>query len=197
MPPIAEKPRRADARRNRERILAAGRELFAKRGTDAQMDEIATEAGVGIGTLYRNFPDKQALLTEMVRARFLEFVQFATAAEQIEDPLEAIEVLLGDSLAVIEGDVGFQVAMMGGQELESEGIAAEKDAFATAATRIIERAHAAGVVRGDLTFDDFTILLCGLTSTMYFKPGRADWRRHLELVLNGIRALPTPDRRHL
>src|SRR4030081_1125885 len=68
---------RADARRNRERIVSAGRELFARLGPDAQMDESAAHAGVGIGTVYRHFPTKEALLTEMVRVRFQEFSEIA------------------------------------------------------------------------------------------------------------------------
>ena len=91
MPPIAEKPLRADALRNRERIVASGRELFASRGAEAQMDEIAAHAGVGIGTLYRHFPDKQALLTAMARERFAEFSEIAAEAEQIVDPFESLE----------------------------------------------------------------------------------------------------------
>jgi AcrR family transcriptional regulator len=190
MPPIAEKPLRADALRNRERILTSGRELFASRGAEAQMDEIAAHAGVGIGTLYRHFPDKQALLTAMARERFAEFTEIAAEAEQIVDPFESLEAALLTSMTTVEGDTGFQFAMMRSDELEWEGIEAQKDAFAETLTRIIDRAKAAGVVRDDLTFDDFPMLLCGITSTMYFKPGTADWKRHLELVLDGLRVAP-------
>jgi AcrR family transcriptional regulator len=190
MPPIADKPLRADALRNRERILTSGRELFASRGAEAQMDEIAAHAGVGIGTLYRHFPDKQALLTAMARERFAEFTEIAAEAEQIVDPFESLEAALLTSMTTVEGDTGFQFAMMRSDELEWEGIEAQKDAFAETLTRIIDRAKAAGVVRDDLTFDDFPMLLCGITSTMYFKPGTADWKRHLELVLDGLRVAP-------
>jgi AcrR family transcriptional regulator len=190
MPPIADKPLRADAVRNRERIMTSGRELFASRGTEAQMDEIAAHAGVGIGTLYRHFPDKQALLTAMARERFAEFTEIAAEAEQIVDPFESLAAALLTSLKTVEGDTGFQFAMMRSGELEWEGIEAQKAAFAETMTRIIDRAKAAGVVRPDLTYDDFPMLLCGITSTMYFKPDTADWKRHLELVLDGLRAAP-------
>ncbi len=190
MPPIADKPLRADALRNRERIMASGRELFASRGAEAQMDEIAAHAGLGIGTLYRHFPDKQALLTAMARERFAEFTEIAAEAEQIVDPFESLEAALLTAMNTVEGDTGFQFAMMRSNELEWEGIEEQKNAFAETMTRIIDRAKAAGVVRADLTFDDFPMLLCGITSTMYFKPGTADWKRHLELVLDGLRVAP-------
>ena len=75
---------RADARRNRERILSSGRELFAREGPEAQMDEIAAHAGVGIGTVYRHFPTKELLLTEIVRVRFQEFAAIATLVEDTQ-----------------------------------------------------------------------------------------------------------------
>ena len=171
--------------------MSSARELFARRGTDAQMDEIATHAGVGIGTVYRHFPDKQALLTAMARERFQEFSEIAAEAEQIVDPFESLEAALTTSMAAVEGDTGFQYAMMRSDELEWEGIQEQKAAFAEILTRIIERARAAGVVRPDLTFEDFPMILCGITSTMYFKPGTADWKRHLELVVDGFRVAST------
>ena len=81
-----DRPLRADARRNREKIMASARELFASRGHEAQMDEIAAHCGLGMGTLYRHFPSKRALLTAMVRERFRGMADLARAAEQISDP---------------------------------------------------------------------------------------------------------------
>jgi AcrR family transcriptional regulator len=177
---------RADARRNRERIMSAGRELFALQGPQAQMDEIAAHAGVGIGTVYRHFPTKEALLTAMVRDRFQEFAEKARLAEEIRDPLESIESVIRSSAEAVEGDAGFQLAMMGSNQLEWDGIEEQKAALAEVLTRIISRAVEAGVVRNDFTVDDFGMVMCGITSTMYYQPGSANWRRHLEIVLHGI-----------
>src|SRR5271169_3230772 len=177
---------RADARRNRERIMSSGRELFARDGPEAQMDEIAAHAGVGIGTVYRHFPTKEALLTEMVRVRFQEFAAIATLAEDTVDPRDALETVMRRSAEAVEGDIGFQLAMMGSNELEWEGIEEQKAALAEVVTRIIGRAVGAGVVRDDFTFEDFGMVMCGITSTMYYKPGSADWRRHLEILLHGL-----------
>jgi AcrR family transcriptional regulator len=179
---------RADARRNRERIMSAGRELFARDGPEAQMDEIAAHAGVGIGTVYRHFPTKEALLTEMVRVRFQEFAAIAMLAEDTVDPHEALETVMRRSAEAVEGDAGFQLAMMGSDQLEWEGIEEQKAALAEVLTRIIRRAVSVGVVRDDFTFEDFGMVMCGITSTMYYKPGSADWRRHLAIVLHGVSA---------
>jgi AcrR family transcriptional regulator len=156
---------RADAQRNRERIMASGRELFAREGPQAQMDEIAAHAGVGIGTVYRHFPTKEALLTAMVRDRFQGFAEIATLAEDLADPLEALESAMRSSAEAVEGDMGFQLAMMGSNELEWEGIEEQKAALEEVVTRIISRAIAARVVRDDFTFGDFGMIMCGITAT--------------------------------
>jgi len=183
--------------------MSAGRELFARDGPEAQMDEIAAHAGVGIGTIYRHFPTKEALLTEMVRVRFQEFTEIATLAEDTVDPRDAVETVMRRSAEAVEGDIGFQLAMMGSDQLEWEGIEEQKAALAAVLTRIIRRAVGAGVVRDDFTFEDFGMVMCGITSTMYYKPGSADWRRHLAIILHGVSApvadpgAPTEARRTL
>lgn len=186
--PETERPLRADARRNRERIMASAGELFARHGRDAQMEEIAAHCGLGMGTLYRHFPGKQALLTAMVGERFKEMADLARAAEQIADPGEAFEAILRSYLDAADGDASFQLALMGSGDIEWEGLQQQKTEFGEIVTRIIARAVAAGAVRGDLTYADFPLLTRGVMSTMYFKiAGSPDWRRHLELTLNGVR----------
>ena len=76
------RPLRADARRNRERILEAARETFSEYGTEAQMDEIARRAGVGVGTLYRHFPTKDVLVGELVRIKLSDFAVRARASSR-------------------------------------------------------------------------------------------------------------------
>jgi AcrR family transcriptional regulator len=184
----AERPLRADARRNRERIMTSARELFARRGREAQMEEIAAHCGLGMGTLYRHFPSKQALLTAMVRERYQGMADLARAAEQITDPGEAFETILCSYLEAAEGDASFQLALMGAGDIKWEGLEQQKAEFAEIVTRIIERAVAARAVRDDLTYADFPLLTRGVMSTMYFRPaGTSGWRRHLELALDGVR----------
>jgi AcrR family transcriptional regulator len=186
---MTERPLRADARRNRERIMAAAGELFARHGREAQMEDIAAHCGLGIGTLYRHFPSKQALLTAMVGERFKGMADLARAAERIADPGEAFETILRGYLEAADGDAAFQLALMGSADIEWAGVAQQKAEFSAVVTRIVDRAVAAGSVRADLTFADFPVVACGVIATMYFTPGgHADWRRHLDLVLDGIRA---------
>jgi AcrR family transcriptional regulator len=90
-----ERPLRADARRNRERILASARAAFAESGAAVQIDDVARHAGVGVGTVYRHFPTKQALLTELVRQTFRLFTRWARdALEAGGEPSALIEELL-------------------------------------------------------------------------------------------------------
>jgi AcrR family transcriptional regulator len=186
------RPMRADARRNRERIMAAAGELFARHGRDAQMEDIAAHCGLGIGTLYRHFPSKQALLTAMVRERFSGMADLARAAEQVTDPGQAFETILRSYLEAADGDASFQLALMGSGDLEWEGVEQQKTEFTKIVTRIIDRATAAGQLRSDFTFADFRVLARGVMATMYFRHGgNGDWRRHLDLVLDGIR-IPAP-----
>lgn len=185
-----ERPLRADARRNREKIMASAAELFARLGTEAQMDQIAEHCGLGLGTLYRHFPTKEALLAAIISRRFEGLTDLARTAEQIEDPGEAFETLLRRYLESAEGDAAFQLALLGSGSGQRNGATAQKDEFRTIVSRIIDRAIAAEAVRSDLTVADFPLLACGIMSTMYFKPGggEQDGRRHLDLILGGIRA---------
>jgi AcrR family transcriptional regulator len=183
-----ERPLRADARRNREKIMASAAELFARLGTEAQMDQIAEHCGLGLGTLYRHFPTKEALLAAIVGQRFADLAGLARRAEQVEDPGEAFETLLRSYLESAEGDAAFQLALLGSGSEHRGSARAQKDEFRAVVSRIIDRAIAAGAVRADLTAADFPVITCGIMATMYYKPGGTedDWRRHLALVLDGI-----------
>jgi AcrR family transcriptional regulator len=185
-----ERPLRADARRNREKIMASAAELFARLGTDAQMDQIAEHCGLGLGTLYRHFPTKEALLAAIISLRTEGLADLARAAERVDDPGEAFETLLRSYLESAEGDVAFQFAVLGSRDRRQSGPTVEKAEFRAIVTRIMDRAIAAGALRADLTIADFPLIACGILSVMYYKPGGDDegWRRYLDLVLDGLRA---------
>jgi AcrR family transcriptional regulator len=181
------RPLRADARRNLERILASARALFAERGPGAQMEDIAAHAGVGIGTLYRRFPTKEALVTELVRERFQEFGVIAAECEGIEGPYDALATMMRRHGEAVEDDVAFQLAMMNLNEFEWEGIEQDKAALNAVVARIIERAQSAGEVRADLRAEDYGMMMCGITATMHFMGRSHEWRRHLDLILAGLK----------
>jgi AcrR family transcriptional regulator len=176
---------RADARRSRDAILAAASELFAARGSEVQMDEIAERAGLGMGTLYRHFATKQALLAAIIGRRFVAMIDLARAAEQIPDPGASFETLLLSYLEAAERDVAFRYAILGPEKTAWSEIAEQKAEFAEIADRILRRAVDARHVRSDLSFTDFVLITRGAMANM--NPGDDDWRRHVALTLQGIR----------
>ena len=175
---------RADARRSREAILAAAGELFAARGSEVQMDEIADQAGLGMGTLYRHFATKQALLTAIIAQRFVAMIDLARIAEEVANPGASFQTLLFSYLEAAERDAAFRYAILGPEKTDWDQIAEQKAQFAEIAERILRRAVAAGHLRRDLTFADFVSITRGAMANM--NPGDDDWRRHLALVLEGV-----------
>src|SRR5215813_1849416 len=106
MTQLAGRPLRADARRNRERVLAAAREVFAEQGREAQMDDVARKAGVGVGTVYRHFPTKMALIDALAKDAFERIA--AAAEEQLArtdaDPWEVLTEVVWAGAQVMVGD---------------------------------------------------------------------------------------------
>ena len=183
-----ERPLRADARRNRERILQSARAAFAESGADAQIDDVARHAGVGVGTVYRHFPTKQALLTELVRQTFRLFTEWAREAlEAGGEPFALIEGLLRRIAETAAGDAGVQYALTSSaaQAARSEA-QAEQDELIAVIAELIERARRAGTIRPGIQATDIAMLICGVVSAMGPRPG-FDWRRHLDLVIDTLR----------
>jgi AcrR family transcriptional regulator len=183
-----ERQLRADARRNRERILQSARAAFAESGADAQIDDVARHAGVGVGTVYRHFPTKQALLTELVRQTFRLFTGWAREAlEAGGEPFALIEGLLRRIAETAAGDVGVQYALTSSaaQAARSEA-QAEQDELIAVIAELVERARRAGTIRPGIEATDIAMLICGVVSAMGPRPG-FDWRRHLDLVIDTLR----------
>ena len=183
----AERPLRADARRNRERILDSARAVFAQYGADAQIDDVALHAGVGVGTVYRHFPNKDALLAELVRQKFRLFAARAREALEADgEPFEVIEALLRRNAATAAADVGIQYAMANAGEQAWTQAQAEQEELIAVTGQLIERARRAGAIRPDIEAIDIGMLMCGVCSTMLPRPG-FDWRRHLDLAIDMLR----------
>jgi AcrR family transcriptional regulator len=184
-----ERPLRADARRNRERILESARAVFAKYGADAQIDDVARQAGVGVGTVYRHFPTKEALQVELVREKFRLFAtRTREALEKDGEPFAVIEDLLRRNAETMAGDAAVQQALAGAGEHIWTQAEAEQQALVAVTGQLIARARRAGTIRRDVEPTDIGMLMCGLCSTMGRRGPGFDWRRHLELVIDVLRA---------
>jgi AcrR family transcriptional regulator len=183
------RPQRADARRNRERILEAAKTAFAGDG-HAQIEEIARQAGVGVGTVYRHFPTKEALVGELVSKRLLVFLRNATEAlETISDPWEALEATLRRNAEVVSRDAALQQTLMRDAAAWRYAERPRADLLAVTA-KLIDRAKATGAVREDLRAEDVPMLMCGVCSVMAAgggPGGQMDWRRHFEFTLDSLR----------
>jgi AcrR family transcriptional regulator len=179
------RPMRADARRNRERILKAARAVFADAGLDAQIDDVARRAKVGVGTVYRHFPTKEALLDALVRERFGQIAQIAEEMlERGGDPWEGFHDLIWRAAELNAADRGFCEAVASDDQrvvVEESGLLAKMDV-------LMARAKAAGQMRGDATNDDVAIMMCGCGSVMRTMPMADAWRRYLTVMLDGLRA---------
>jgi AcrR family transcriptional regulator len=183
------RPLRADAERNRRRILDAARTVFAARGLDAGVDDVARAAGVGVGTVYRRFPTKEALVTAALQDRAVELLRGLDDAAADPDPGAALERAAHTLVGWIVADHAFY-----------EGVheCYPQSAWATEPRkRIIEllrdvaaRAHAAGVLRRDVTADDLMPLLATLARLPAWRLEEQPrlWERYLAVTLDGLRA---------
>jgi AcrR family transcriptional regulator len=179
------KPLRADARRNRERILKAARAVFADQGIDAQMDDVAKRAKVGVGTVYRHFPTKEALVDALVRERFEVIAGQAREALEHEDAWEGFCELIWRSAEGNAADRAFSEIVAHSDKTD----VVEETGLLDSVRELIARAQAQGRMRADATEYDVGIVMCGAGSVMQAMTTVPDaWRRYLTLMLDGLRA---------
>jgi AcrR family transcriptional regulator len=182
---------RADARRNQERLLAAARELIAERGAGVPLEDIAKRAGVGIATLYRRFPDRDALLRAVVLDALTRTRLAAERAAELDDPFEALATYLRFALELRVSAVMPQVLDV--IDLDDPEIAAARDA--TVVERLVDAARESGDLPDDIRFADVAMMLVRIARPL---PGPLPMeakdelaRRHLELFIRGLRAPAT------
>ena len=184
----AERPLRADARRNRERIIDAARELFAGEQPNVQMDEVAQRAGVGVGTVYRHFPDKEALMGELVRQRFGLFNENLrqALADEHSGAFAALATALRTNVVSVAEDAATRFAFMSGGERVFAHAASEMDEFMLLVGELVRRAHLAGELREAFQASDIPMVMCGICATIGVNKPGWDWQRHLSLILHGM-----------
>ncbi|HEU4974248.1 MAG TPA: helix-turn-helix domain-containing protein [Baekduia sp.] len=186
------KPLRADARRNRERIVEAARELFAEEGQAAQMDDVARRAGVGVGTVYRHFPTKSALLGELMAAKFRHHAEVARRWAQEEDAWTGFEGFLRETFAAMARDVTLQQRMSWPSDGEAVAHAEEaRQVLVEVFGEIIVRAQEQGTLRRDFSVDQMPALMCAIGAVMAAQsPLVPTAEPFIEVVLDGLRATP-------
>jgi AcrR family transcriptional regulator len=193
MATTAQPPLRKDAALNRERLLAAASELFAQRGLNVTLNDIAHHAGVGIGTAYRRFANKEEVIEALFEDKVDEISRLAHEALAKDDAWEALVGFLQDSLEVHFGDRGL-TQLMYGSGLGPERLKRARDLNAPLLTKIVDRAKDQGSVRSDFDQSDIVFLQLALTAIMDSTRELAPqlYRRYLTMILDGIRADQRP-----
>ena len=184
-PPIHDRPLRKDALRSRRLVLDAARALFARRGLDVGFDEIARTAGVGVGTVYRRFPDREALLEALFAEKIEEVVAVAVSALEIDDPWDSLVTFCERSVVEQQRDRGLAQVMASGARGQ-EHLAELRDRVGSVVEQILRRAQQDGAVRADVELVD-VILMLHLIARASPGPDSALWRRYLALFLDGLR----------
>lgn len=178
------RPTRADARRNYDALIAAGRETFAELGNTAPLEEIARRAGVGIGTLYRNFPTRETLIERI----YVEEVEAVTkAADEFaadEDPWRALTGWLRRFVDY----VGTKRALIEGMNRDTATFKICRAELNVAGEPLLRRAQEAGQVRTDIEFDDVLRLVTGITAVGFTSDEQRD--HVLGIAIDGIRSRP-------
>ncbi|KOU15960.1 TetR/AcrR family transcriptional regulator [Streptomyces sp. WM6368] len=184
----AERPLRADAQRNRDKILAAAVRVFTEQGLEAHFERIAKEAGVGTGTLYRNFPTREALIEAAYRnevARLCDSVPTLLAAMP---PYEALRDWTRRFIDYATAKMGMADAMRAVLAAGTNPYADSRRLIQDALASLMEACTAADAIRSDITSTDMFAALAGIALTSAGPEQRAQAERLLDLTLDGLRA---------
>jgi AcrR family transcriptional regulator len=181
-------PLRADAERNRQRLMAAAKELFRTQGLDVTLDDVARHAGVGTGTAYRRFPNKDALIDALMVDRIGELGAIARECLDEPDPWNGLTGYFERALALQAADRGLKEVLFSSGRGRERSVQARK-ALAPVVTKLVRRAVAAGAVRGDISTSDVPVINFMVNTVVDFgRDVRPDlYRRYLAIVLDGLR----------
>lgn len=186
--PLAARAPRADAERNRRRILDAATSVFAQHGPSATLSDVAQVAGVGIGTIYRKFPDKTALLDALLQDKIDVVMQVALDAATEDDAGAAFRRYLSGMIALHASDRSLATVLFA-PDRANRVPAAFTHRLAPVADELIERAIEAGELRDGFTRQDTTVLAVMVSSiaavTRHLDP--LLWRRYAQIVVDGTR----------
>lgn len=179
---------RADAERNRRRILHAAAEVFTERGFDATLDDVARQAGVGVGTVYRRFPDKASLAAALFEERIDALVQLAERAQENPDAWAGLVLYMEQAAEMMAGDRGLRQLLLYAVACQDR-VSYARDRMRPVVASLVQRAKAAGQVRADLSATDIPLIeFMVAAAAEYTRPVRpALWHRYLTLILDSLR----------
>ncbi|MEU4242791.1 helix-turn-helix domain-containing protein [Actinoplanes sp. NPDC026619] len=188
---MTDKPLRRDAELNRQRIIEAAREVYAARGLAATFDDIAQHAGVGIGTVYRRFPTKEALLEVALEERLEDHVRVAEEALGAADGWAGLTTFLRRAAEMHAADRGLRDVALGA-DFDVRHVEKMRERVEPLIRRLVERARADGSVRADLVVEDLPLLLMMVSELAYHSHAvRPDlYTRYLQLLIDGLRPAP-------
>ncbi len=181
------RPKRADARRNYEKVLAAAREAFAEGGESTALEEIARRAGVGIGTLYRHFPNRQALLEALYLNEVEEVCRSAAHAEG-PDAWEALSSWFGDLIAYFGTKRALSHELLNYLDQDAPLFQQCRASLYDAGAPLLKRAQDAGAVRADVDFPEVMQMMVGIAKIPSTDP--AQTAHILRIALDGLRYRP-------
>ncbi|MEA2483489.1 MAG: hypothetical protein QOC55_1436 [Thermoleophilaceae bacterium] len=186
-PTLLTRPKRADARRNYEKVLAAAREAFAEGGESTALEEIARRAGVGIGTLYRHFPSRQAL----VEALYLDEVEeVCRSAAELDggDPWEALNGWFERFIGYLATKRALAHELLNYLDQDASVFQASRASLFAAGEPLLTRAQEAGVVRQDVTIAEVIQMVVGIGKIPAADPAQTE--HILRIALDGLRYRP-------
>jgi AcrR family transcriptional regulator len=186
-PAPSQRPLRADAQRNRDKLITAARDVFAEDGAAASLDDIARRAGVGIGTLYRHFPTRHALLEAVYVDEFEAMAGSAARLDELE-PWDALATWLRQFVRYAATKRALAEELLAYIDMDAEVFKQSRAAISGAGEPLLARAQAAGVVRPDADFNDISRMVGGIAAIRAADPEQID--RILELALDGLRYQP-------
>jgi AcrR family transcriptional regulator len=187
-PTLLTRPKRADARRNYDKVLAAAREAFAEGGESTALEEIARRAGVGIGTLYRNFPNRQALLEALYAEEVEQICGAAVATLDSDDPWEALTGWFDRFIGYMATKQALAAELMNYLDRDAPLFKTCRTALWEAGGPLLARAQAAGVVRPDVEIGDVIHMVMGIAKIPTADP--AQTKHIVRVALDGLRYSP-------
>ncbi|WP_102159099.1 TetR/AcrR family transcriptional regulator [Zhihengliuella halotolerans] len=186
---VPHRPLRADAERNRRRLIEAARELFAQKGVGVTLDDVARHAGVGVGTAYRRFANRDELIEAVLEEGVQHIVELAEQALSVDDPWAGLEQFFWSASQNFAADRGLREVVLQRPLLNEQGTTSARERLTPAVSALIARTQASGQLRSGIQATDFPLiqLMLGAVSQHAHDTAPDLWQRYLRLILDGLR----------